>query len=94
MAQKRRKKRSWLRGWLFYIFFPIFIWFFAFLIWFYWSDLTRLIGSGADKSKPAAKTSRQLDKSEKADPGPANRSREKISEEDRKSLDDILKRRQ
>ena len=94
MAQKRRKKRSWLRGLLFYIFFPIFIWFVAFLVWFYGSDLTRLISGSADKSKPAAKTSRQLDKSEKADPAPANRPREKISEEDRKSLDDILKRRQ
>ena len=94
MAQKRRKKRSWLRALLFYIFFPIFIWLVAFLVWFYWSDLTRLISGGTDKSKPAAKTSRQLDKGEKADSAPANRPREKISEEDRKSLDDILKRRQ
>jgi hypothetical protein len=94
MAQKRRKKRSWLRGLLFYIFFPIFIWFVAFLVWFYWSELIRLIGGETNRSRSATKTSRQLDKSEKADPAPANRPREKILEEDRKSLEDILKRRQ
>jgi hypothetical protein len=93
MAQKRRKKRSWLRGLLFYIFLPIFIWFITFLVWFYWFELTRLFSGGADRSKAATKTSRQLDKSEKADSAPANRPREKILEEDRKSLDDILKRR-
>jgi len=94
MAQKRRKKNSWFRGLLFYIFLPILIWFVAFLVWFYWSELTRLISGGAHRSKVAAKTSRQLDKREKADTAPANRTQEKISEEDRKSLEDILKRRQ
>jgi len=94
MAQKRRKKRSWLRSLLFYIFFPLFIWFVAFLVWFYWYDLTRLLSGGSDNSKAAAKTSRKLDKSEKADAPPANRPQEKILEEDRKSLEDILKRRQ
>jgi len=93
MAQKKRKKRGWFRRLLFYIFLPIFIWFVAFLVWFYWYELTRLFSGGANRSKPAAKTSRQLDKSEKAESSPTNRPREKILEEDRKSLEDILKRR-
>jgi len=94
MAQKRRKKRSWLRGLLFYVFLPIFIWFVAFLVWFYWYELTRLFSGAADRSKAAAKASRKLDKSEKGDAAPADRPQEKILEEDRKSLEDILKRRQ
>jgi len=94
MAQKRRKKRSWLRSLLFYVFFPLVIWFGAFLLWFYWYDLTRLFSGAAQNSKAAAKASRRLDKSEKADAPPANRPQEKILDEDRKSLEDILKRRQ
>jgi len=93
MAQKRRKKRGWLRGLLLYLFLPIFIWFIAFLVWLYWSEVTRLVSGGANRSKAASKTSRQPDKSEKADPAPANRPREKILDEDRKNLEDILKRR-
>jgi len=94
MAQKRRKKRSWLRSLLFYIFFPLVIWLVAFLVWFYWYDLTRLFSGEAAKSKTAAKASRKLDKSEQVEAPPANRPQEKILEEDRKSLEDILKRRQ
>lgn len=78
---------------MFYIFFPLFIWFVAFLIWFYWYDLTRLFSGKTQKSKAAVKASRKLDKSEQADAPPAKRPQEKILEEDRKSLEDILKRR-
>ena len=79
---------------MFYVFFPLFIWLGAFLIWFYWYDLTRLFGREAQKSKAAAKTSRKLDMSEKTDALPAKPPQEKILEEDRKKLEDILKRRQ
>jgi hypothetical protein len=94
MAQKKRPKRSWLKALLFYIFFPLIVWGLAFAIWLYWYDLTRLFSGEAQKSKAAAKASRRLDKSEKADAPPANRPQEKILDEDRKSLEDILKRRQ
>jgi hypothetical protein len=94
MAQKKRPKRSWLKALLFYIFFPLIVWGLAFAIWLYWYDLTRLFSGEAQKSKAAVKASRRLDKSEKADAPPANRPQEKILDEDRKSLEDILKRRQ
>jgi hypothetical protein len=94
MAQKKRLKRSWLKALLLYIFFPLIVWGLAFAIWFYWYDLTRLFNGAAAKAKAPAKASHKLEKSAQADAPPAKRPQENILEEDRKSLDDILKRRQ
>jgi hypothetical protein len=91
VATKKRKKRSWLKRVLFYIFFPLFVWGAAFLIWLYWSDLTGLFTEGRFKTESSVKIPRKGDKSEAL---PANRPRENIFDEDRKKLEEILKRRQ
>ena len=94
MAQKKRKKRSWLRTLLFYLLFPLIVWFIAFIIWFYWHDLTRLFSRAEEKSKPATKIETKHEKRDKPEAPAANRSQEKILDEDRRKLEDILKQRQ
>ena len=61
---------------------PLIIWALAFLIWFYWYDIT-----GRDKT-PAAKASKEFERPTK----PSDKSaQERIGEEDRRKLEDILK---
>jgi len=85
VAQKRRKKGSWLRSLLIFICVPLIVWFLAFLIWFYWDDITNLFTK--ENSKP-------IPKSEKVEPSSKNKAEEKILDEDRKKLDAIIKQRQ
>ena len=89
VATKKRKKRSWLKTVFIYISIPIGIWLAALLIWFYWYDLTALVGN--DKA-PRGTTSKvkRLDRDE---PPPAKGPQEKILDEDRQKLEEILKRR-
>jgi len=86
MAKKRRRKRSWLRKLLFFICTPLIIWFLAFLIWFYWNDITGLSSRhnrtpGTRAEKPVDRPSKQSDKT----------AQERIPEEDRSKLEEILK---
>ena len=89
MAQKKRKKRSWLRNLLLFIFTPIVIWILAFLLWFFWRDIAKLFDKNAPSKTPPG-VSRGT---EKAQPRRENKSQEKIPEEDRRKLDEILKNR-
>ena len=89
MAQKKQKKRSWLRNLLLFIFTPIIIWILAFFIWFFWRDIATLFDKNAP-SKPPPGVSRGT---EKAQSWRENKSQEKIPEEDRRKLDEILKNR-
>ena len=70
--------------------FPLVVWFVAFLLWFYWRDLQRLVQQGRQRRQilPAGSKPR-----ERSDTAPAKRPQEKILEEDRRKLDEILKRR-
>jgi flagellar basal body-associated protein FliL len=86
VASRKRKKRSWLKMLLVFICVPLVIWAGAFLVWFYWYELT---GSGASDNSRArvGSTPKRADQ-----PVPVKRPQEKILEEDRKKLEDILKR--
>jgi hypothetical protein len=88
VAQKK-SKRSWLRSLLLFIVTPIIIWVFAFLAWFFWRDFTQLFEKKAP-SKAAPGVSRGA---EKTQPQRENKSQEKIPDEDRRKLDEILKNR-
>jgi flagellar biosynthesis/type III secretory pathway M-ring protein FliF/YscJ len=91
MAQKKKQRRSRGRTLLFYIIFPLIVWFVAFLVWFYWYDLRHLLVKNQEpKARPQA--ARQVDKSDKAERSPAKRSQEKIFDEERKKLGDIIER--
>lgn len=89
MATRKRKKRSWLKRLLFYILFPLVVWFIAFLLWFYWRDLTALLANHEPAARPAANAIRR----EHGEAQTAKRPGEKILDEDRKKLEDIIKRR-
>ncbi|MGH7826833.1 MAG: hypothetical protein ACREQ7_16870 [Candidatus Binatia bacterium] len=86
MAKKRRRKRGWLKGLLLFIFTPLIIWVFAFLIWLNWDGIVKLIGNESEKPKSPARAARKPDKT-------GSTSTEKLVDEDRKRLDDILKKR-
>jgi hypothetical protein len=86
VAKKKKSKRGRLKTVLFFIFTPILIWVLAFLVWFNWDRITQLSAresAGPASSKPAKKIERS-----------GSPTREKILEEDRQKLDDILKKRQ
>ena len=89
MATRKRKKRSRPRTLLFYILFPLVVWLVAFLLWFYWRDVSAWLSKGdARVNSPGGVKPR-----ERSDTAPAERPQEKILEEDRRKLDEILKRR-
>ena len=97
MAQKtkprKKPKAGWLRTVLFFVFFPLIVWFVTFLIWFYWQPIIALFSGSDTKVKSANSFERKTRNSEKAESAPVDRPREKLSDEDRQKLDDILKRR-
>jgi hypothetical protein len=89
MAQRKQRRTSWSRRALFYIFFPLVVWGIAFLVWFYWYDLRR-VGKQDYTDRPKAAGDSDSEPKER----PAKiRPQEKIQEEDRKKLEDIIKRR-
>jgi len=93
MAHKKRKQRSWLRTALWFVSFPLIVWFSALLLWFYWYDLARLFGQAGEKAKPAGKMASKQERKDNSASTPPSRVPEKILDDDRKKLDDILKQR-
>ena len=91
--KKKVKKTSQLTTALLYIFIPITIWFLAFVAWLYWDDIAKLFYQGSGKGRSAPPAARNRDRSDAA-AVPAKRSQEKILDDDRKKLEEILKQRQ
>jgi len=91
MAQKKKvRKASWLTIVLIYTFFPLIIWSLAFVAWLYWDSITAPFSTDKAKDRNLSRTTGQLEKSEKG-PAPAERVQEKILEDDRKKLEEVLK---
>ncbi len=89
MARKTRRKHRWLRSLVLFVTVPILVWILAFLAWFFWHDIAKLF----DKKGPA-KTPPGISRgTEKGQPRRENKSQEKIPEEDRRKLDEILRNR-
>jgi hypothetical protein len=94
VAQSRkRKKHHWLRTVLLFVMTPFVIWFAAFVIWFFWYDITGLVKSEKRYPPLNATSPQDLAPEKERNAQPAKRPRESIPEEDRKKLDDIIKRR-
>ena len=89
MARKTRKTYRWIRSLVLFVMTPIIVWILAFVIWFFWRDITKLF----DKKGPAKTPPGVSRGTEKTQPRRENKSQEKIPEEDRKKLDEILKNR-
>ena len=92
MARKKQPKRNWLRTVIFLLAIPLIIWIGAFLVWFYWDDLNRR----SDTERPVKQGSKGARSIKNEDahqrPRPA-KPQEKITEEDRRKLEDVLKQR-
>ena len=82
MAKKRRRNRSRLKILLLFVATPLVVWFLAFLIWFYWNDVVKL--TSKDRSQPASNAGRHSERPSE------NKPKEKILDEDRKKLEDVL----
>ncbi|MBI2232194.1 MAG: hypothetical protein HYU46_24255 [Deltaproteobacteria bacterium] len=89
MARKTRRKHRWLRSLVLFVTTPILVWILAFVTWFFWRDITKLFDKkGSAKTPPGVSRG-----TEKTQPRRENKSQEKIPEEDRRKLDEILKSR-
>jgi hypothetical protein len=64
---------------------PLLCWAVAFLIWFYWYDLTGTAEKRVERTRPVVKA-------KPSDSTPAKAPSERIFDEERKTLDDIVKR--
>jgi hypothetical protein len=93
VARKPRQRRRWLRTVLFFLFFPLIVWFAAFLIWFYWYNIVGRFSDAERKTQAVPEIETRSERREKAQSAPAKAPAEKILDEDRQKLDDILKRR-
>ena len=93
MARNRRKKRRWLRTLLVFVLTPLTVWMAAFLIWFFWYDITRQASTGNVARVPGFNANRDGNPGTARNASRRERPQETIPEEDRKTLDDILKRR-
>jgi hypothetical protein len=94
MARKKKAEpKNWLKTTLVYVFIPLIVWSLAFFGWLYWDDITKLFFRHAATDGGSPRATRMREKSDKSS-APTKRSDEKISDDDRKKLDDILKKRQ
>ena len=97
MARRKQPKKRWLRRLVFFIGFPVIVWFAAFFLWFYWYDLSRWFADDTPR-RQTPKAARVRENGERlegvaADRPKSERPQEKIFEDDRQKLEDILKRR-
>jgi hypothetical protein len=88
MARQRKRKKNRLKSLLLFIVTPVFVWLLAFVVWFYWNSITLLFRQGELPPKARPKAARKIDQSDPADKGV----KERISDEERKKLDEILKK--
>jgi hypothetical protein len=86
VATRKRKKRSWFKTLLIYTSVPLVVWLIAAVLWFYWPEISASFAPASEPHRPVAKSNR-------SEPAGAKPAREKILDEDRKKLEDILKRR-
>jgi hypothetical protein len=92
VAKKKRRKRSWVKVILLFVLTPLGVWALAFLVWLYWNNIAKNLTPAGDHPKPAAKAVPKLEKDDAPGRSDESRSKEKILEEDRKKLDDIIRK--
>jgi cytoskeletal protein RodZ len=83
VAKKIRRKQSRLKALLFFVLAPFVVWALAFLIWFYWYNLF-----GRSDNTPPAKAGKEVEQSTQSSD---KSTQERIGEEDRRKLEEILK---
>jgi len=89
VATKTRGK-SWLKTIVIFVFTPIAIWLIVFLLWIYWHDLANLLNIAKDGSRAPSQGRQKIESGNRENrQGP----QEKILDEERKKLEEILKDR-
>jgi cytoskeletal protein RodZ len=89
VAQKKRKKKTrWLRILLFVILTPLIVWSLAFVVWLYWRDDTTAVD---ERNRPAAP--RANPPTQRSTKAPDKAPQERINEQDRRKLEEILEGR-
>jgi hypothetical protein len=91
VPRKRKRTGSRFKKLLLFIAAPIVIWLLAFVVWFRWSDIVALFNNHGPSPKAPVSQPRE-------EPNPAKARRdetppEKISEQERTELEQILKRK-
>jgi hypothetical protein len=86
VAKKTTSKRSWLRTLFLFVLTPLVIWLLAFVLWLYWKDVSQLSRKDSAPIQPASKGAGKAEQPAK------NSSKERILEDDRRKLDEILKK--
>jgi hypothetical protein len=92
VAKKKRSKRSWAKTILLFVLAPLIVWALAFFLWLYWNEIAKSLAPGKNHLEPAAKTRRNLDKSESGHQSNQTSAKEKILDADRKKLDEIIRK--
>jgi 4-amino-4-deoxy-L-arabinose transferase-like glycosyltransferase len=92
VAKRKRRKRSRARIILLFVLTPLIVWALAFLVWLYWNDIAKNLTPARDSSNPAAKAVPKLEKDDTRGRSDETRPKEKILDEDRKKLDEIIRR--
>jgi len=93
MARKKKVKTSWLKILLLFLFVPAAVWFGAFLLWFYWYDINNIWSKPETGKRAQPSAARQREQQDGREGVAAKRAPERILDEDRKKLDEILRRR-
>jgi hypothetical protein len=92
VARKTRKKHRWLRSIFLFLVTPLLIWCVVFFIWLFWYEITGLVGPGKSPARPAGSSARPAERAKERNAPGTTLGREEIADEDRKKLDDILRR--
>lgn len=91
--RKRRKNSRRLAIVVLFIATPLIVWFLAFVIWLYWSEIVWNLTPGKEAAKPALQGTAKDHLREGPVPPDGKPPREEISEEERKELDAIIRNR-
>jgi hypothetical protein len=89
---RKIRKRSAVKTILLFVLAPLIIWALAFLVWLYWNEIAKSLAPGEDHPEPAVKTLPSLDKDESRSRSNDTRAKEKISDADRKKLDELIRK--
>jgi hypothetical protein len=93
VAKKKRRKTRSTKTLLLFIVTPLLIWAVAFLFWLYWYDIKAAFDNSQSKSKSPRNSATPAEPSPNRSRAGNNRTEEKISDEDRKKLEEILEKR-
>jgi hypothetical protein len=93
VSRRKTKKRRWLRLIVVFVAVPLAVWSVAFLVWLFWLDLAgRRVPAQLSESKKAVGVPERKTGQHQGNQS-SQQSRERIADEDRRKLNDILEQR-